>query len=32
MRIQNYMKAVPQYFKFAAVTLVATYVGKNFDS
>ena len=32
MRIQNYIKAVPQYLKIAAVALIATYVGKNIDS
>jgi hypothetical protein len=32
MRIQNYIKVVPQYLKIAAVALVATCVGKNIDS
>ena len=32
MRIQNYIKTVPEYLKIVAVALVATYVGKNIDS
>jgi hypothetical protein len=32
MRIQNYIKPVPQYFKIAAIALVATFVGINIDS
>jgi hypothetical protein len=32
MRIQNYLKTVPQYLKIAAVALVATYVGTNIDT
>jgi len=32
MRTQNYIKTVPQYFKIAAIALVAIYVDTNIDS
>jgi hypothetical protein len=32
MRARNYIKTVPQYFKIAAIALVAIHVGTNIDS